>query len=201
VFFDLADGTYKFRVGHLGYQFWSEVLDVPASLSETFTIPHQDVVITVEGLYQSAEPMAGLKVYLFNPSGSYLGKYRVTDENGQVTFSLPDEPYKVRVDYLGQQFWSEIFQYQDTPVSIPQGLAKIHVYRSGVDVEGAKVYLFTMEGSYLGWYERTASSGIAEFLLPDRSYKFRADEGGYQYWSPVIDIIAEEVNSVEMNLE
>mgnify|MGYP001081938703 CR=1 FL=1 len=122
---------------------------MPTVFSDTLTIQHQDVVITVQGFYQSAEPLGGLRVYLFSPAESYLGKYQVTDASGQVTFNLPDEPYKVRVDYLGQQFWSEVFQSQDTTVNINQGLADIHVHRSGVDVEGAKVYLFSEAGSYL----------------------------------------------------
>jgi len=68
-----------------------------------FTIQHQQVVITVEGLYLSAEPLVGLKVYLYTSAGSYQGQYQLTDTNGQVSFSLPDQEYKVRVDYLGEQ--------------------------------------------------------------------------------------------------
>jgi hypothetical protein len=201
VFFNLADGTYKFRVDHLGYQSWSNVFEVPATFSDTLTIPHQDVVITVEGFYQSAEPLEGLRVYLFNPADAYLGKYQVTDASGQMTFNLPDESYKVRVDYLGQQFWSEVFQAQDKTVTINQGLADIHVHRSGVDVEGAKVYLFSEAGSYLGWYETTGAFGKAEFILPNHPYKFRVDEGGSQYWTSVINIAAGQVNSVELDLD
>ena len=165
------------------------------------TIAHQDVVITVEGFYQSAEPLEGLRVYLFNPADAYLGKYQVTDASGQVTFNLPAESYKMRVDYLGQKFWSDDFQSQDTTISIHQGLADIHVHRSGVNVEGSKVYLFSEAGSYMGWFETTDSSGRVEFLLPDRAYKFRIDEGGNQYWTSVISIVAGQVNLVEVNLD
>lgn len=100
-----------------------------------------------------------------------------------------------------QQFWSDDFQSQDTTVTIYQGLADIHVHRSGVDVEGAKVYLFSEAASYMGWYETTDSSGRAEFLLPDRPYKFRIDEGGSQYWTSVTNIVAGQANLVEVNLD
>lgn len=199
--FDLSDGSYKFRVDHLGYQFWTPIYDLPQTLSGGFTIQHQQVVNTVEGMYLSAEPLEGLKVYLYTSAGSYLGQYKVTDTNGQVSFSLPDREYKVRVDYLGDQYWSDSFQWLDTTVTINQGLAGIHVHRTGVDVEGVRVYLFTAAGSYLGKYETTNVYGEAEFLLPDGSYKFRVDEGGNQYWSDVINIIPWEENPVELDLD
>ena len=200
VIFDLSEGRYKFRTDYLGYQFWSDIYDVPNTLSDAFMISHQEVTITVAGIYSTSESIEGVKVYLFTPSGSYLGQYEVTNVDGQVTFYLPDQPYKVRIDYLGQQFWSDDFQYQDTTVSVNEGLADIHVHRSSVDVAGARVYLFSEAGSYLGWYETTDASGNARFQLPDRSYKFRVDEGGSQYWSPVIEITADAINSIEIDL-
>jgi len=201
VSFDLSDGSYKFRIDHLGYQFWTPVYDVPLTLSDVFTIQHQDVLITFDGLYLSAEPLVGLKVYLFTSAGSYQGQYQLTDTSGQVSFSLPEREYKVRVDYLGEQFWSDPFQWLDTTVTINQGLATIHVHRTGVDVEGAKVYLFSDGGSYLGKYETTDAYGEVEFLLSTSAFKFRVDEGGNQYWSEVINIIAGEENLVELDLD
>ena len=200
VVFDLSEGRYKFRTDYLGYQFWSDIYDVPNTLSDVFTIPHQEVTITVAGIYGTSEPIEGVKVYLFTPSGSYLGQYQLTNVNGQVILYLPNQPYKVRVDYLGQQFWSDDFQFQDTTVIINEGLADVHVHRAGVDIEGVRVYLFSEGGSYLGQYETTDVAGEVEFRLPDRSYKFRVDEGGSQYWSPVIEITADAINSIEIEL-
>jgi len=201
VSFSLADGNYKFRVDYLGNQFWTGIYNIPTVLSDEFAIPHQNIVITVEGTYQStSDPMNGINVYLFTSSGSYLSQYQVTDENGQVTFNLPEQAYKVRADYLGQKFWSGNFTWQDTTVTIGQGIAQIHVLRGTDDVSGAKVYLFTATGSYLGWYEISDSSGMAQFLIPSGAFRFRADEGGDQKWSDVVTIIADQVNSTEINL-
>jgi len=125
----------------------------------------------------------------------------VTDINGQVVFNLPDQEYKVRADYLGQQFWSQVFQSQNTTVAISRGLADIHVHRSGNDIAGAKVYLFSESDSYLGWYQTTDALGKTEFLLPDRWFKFRVDEGADQVWSPAIEIVPGEVNSVQVDLD
>ena len=201
VSFALSQGSYKFRVDYLGYQFWSLAYDVPRTLSDIFTILHDEVAVTVDGFYLTHEPIQGVKFYLFTASGSYLGISGTTDANGQVRFSLPDRQYKVRADYLGGQFWSNTFQSQDTIVTINEGLARVHVHRSGVDQEGLKVYLFSAGGSYLSRSKTTDASGEAEFVLPDRSFKFRVDQGGKQYWSALINIIAWEENPVELDLD
>ncbi|MBW2115099.1 MAG: Ig-like domain-containing protein, partial [Deltaproteobacteria bacterium] len=63
VTFDLSDGDYKFRTDHLGCQFWTDVYNIPATLSETLTIPHQDVTITVQKIFQGEPgPLEGLNV-------------------------------------------------------------------------------------------------------------------------------------------
>jgi hypothetical protein len=165
-------------------------------------IPHRQVKITAQGSFQGLPaPIEGIKVYLFSPTDTYLGLNQVTDSNGQVAFSLPDHNYRVRVDYLGHQFWSEDFRSQDTTVTINQGMAEIHARRSAYDVTGAKVFLFSEGGSYLGWNETTTASGRAEFILPDRAFKFRLDENGEQHWTPLIQINAGEVGTVEVDLD
>jgi hypothetical protein len=174
--YSITDGDYKVRADYLGDQFWTQDTTVTENTSIALMIPHQDVVITVEGTYPTPNPIEGIPVYLFTASGSYMGQNQVTDPSGQGTFHLPEQLYKVRADYLGQPFWSSDFQWQDTTVVIPQGLAQIHVFRLGADVEGANAYLFTGAGSYLGWNETTDPTGMAEFIIPEGSYKFRADE-------------------------
>ena len=201
VAFNLADGGVKFRVDYLGYQFWSPVYDVPQSLSDIFTIPHQEVAVTVNGSYLTHEPIEGVKVYLFTASGSYVEISGTTDASGEVRFTLPERQYKVRVDYLGNQFWSDVFQSRDVTVTINEGLARVHVHRSGVDQQGLKVYLFSSGGSHLSRSQTTDDYGEVELLLPERSFKFRVDQAGKQYWSGVVNIIAGEENPVELDLD
>ena len=50
-------------------------------------------------------------------------------------------------------------------------------------------------------FEISDALGRAEFVLPDRPFKFRVDQGGDQKWSPVIDIVGGEVSSVEVDLD
>jgi len=197
--FNLADGNYKFRIDYLGYQFWTDVFTVPASLSGSLTIPHQNITITVEGVYQGAQLLAGVNVYLFTPAGSYLNKTQATGSSGQAIFNLPNKSYKVRADYLGNQFWSDEFQFTNAVVSIQRGIAQVTAKRAGSTMSGLNVYLFSAAGSYLGLNATTNTEGKAEFLLPNRSYKFRVDEGGTQHWSSVTTITEGQINAVEVN--
>jgi len=201
VFFDLAEGVYKFRVDHMGYQFWSEEYNTGSTSAGTLYLGQQDVPITVEGRYLSTAPLEGLTVYLFTPTGAYLGQHAVTDGNGQVHFSLPNQDYQVRVDTLGNQFWSNVFQQAGTIMAIPQGQAIVKALRSGSALQGAKVYLFSESGVYLGRVETTESDGRAGFILPSRAFKFRVNEGADQVWSDVVAVQAGADIEVSVNLE
>ncbi len=200
VSFNLADGTYKFRVDYLGYQFWTGLHTVPTSLADDFVIAHQNTTVTVQSLYQTAAPLGNVRVYLFTQGGAYQNIYQNTDAQGRVVFSLPQKAYKVRADYLGYQFWSDPFTWTDQTVSIPHGLAKVHALRSGVDQPGARVYLFTGAGSYQSRYVDTNAAGLAEFLIPNQAFKFRVDHSGKQVWSGVVTVTPGGENVVEVEL-
>ena len=200
--FNVSEDVYTLRVDYLGYQFWSEEVLVAEDTVMEMPIIHRQVEITAQGSFQGlSAPIEGIRVYLFSPTDIYLGQYRLTDTDGKAIFDLPQKNYKVRADYLGHQFWSEAFQSDDTTVTINRGLAQIHVQRSGSDVAGAKVYLFSEYGSYLGWNEITDPSGNAEFMLPDQAFKFRINVNGIQHWSPVVQIHAGEVSAVNVDLD
>jgi len=55
-----------------------------------------------------SDDIENAKVYLFTESGSYLGEYQNTDSSGSASFTLPVKSYKLRVDYSGNQYWSEV---------------------------------------------------------------------------------------------
>jgi RHS repeat-associated protein len=199
----LPDGGYMFRVDYLGYKFWTDDYTVFNNLSDTMTIPHQDVTITVNKVYDTTvTPLENVKVSLFNPSGSYLKQYQMTDERGQVTFSLPFEDYKVRAGYMRRKYWSETFDWQShVEVDIEHGLVDLHVSQNGEDVSDARVYLFSESGSYLKKYEWTDYHGNAEFIVPEGSYKFRVNYDGVKYWSDAVNVIPHDETSVELALE
>ncbi|MFH2044001.1 MAG: RHS repeat-associated core domain-containing protein [Pseudomonadota bacterium] len=158
--------------------------------------------MVVNQVYQSAfTPLESIKVYLFTSSGSYQGINATTDSQGQVTFNLPQQDYKVRADYLGGQYWSDVFNSQNTAIDINHGYPNIHVTETGTDIYDAPVYLFTEAGSYLGRVIRTDSAGMARFLIPAKAYKFRVDYNGTQYWSDVVNVLSNEETTVDLQLD
>jgi len=204
VAFDFADSGYLFRTDYLGYQHWISTCTVPEMLNDLLTITHGDVTVTVNEVYgANSDPIENVRVYLFTTSGAYQGVYADTDTRGQVAFSVPEQDYKVRADYLGTQHWSGDFSGldPDVDVGIAHGKVNIHVTDSGTDVAGAPVYLFTESGAYLGQVEYTDNGGLAGFIIPEGSYKFRVDHGGIQYWSEVVNVLADEETDITLALD
>ena len=199
--FDLPAGRqYKFRADYLGYQFWTDVVTAGPGLTASLTIAHQDVAITVNGSDSGdVVPRAGLKVYLFTPAGAYLGQNQTTDGNGQARFSLPAQEYKVRADYLGQQFWSEPFVQADKTVTIPEARAQVTVTLLNNPLIDVPVHVFTAAGAYLDLNAATAGNGQAAFRLPAGDYNFRADYLGSQYFSGNTTLIADQLNPITLS--
>jgi len=187
--FELSTGNYKFRVDYMGYQFWTDVYAVPAQLAGEFTIELADTPVTVSSFYRNSNPLSDLNVYLFTQAGAYVNIKNVTDANGGVVFSIPNKDYKIRIDYLGRQFWANIVKGQSSQVVINEGVAKVYVHKAAGPVAGATVYLFSESGAYLGVSAVTDTAGNAEFTLPAYPFKFRVDVAGVKYWSQVINII------------
>jgi hypothetical protein len=199
--FDLADGTFQFRADHLGYQHWSQTVTVPDQLTAAVAIPHQDVTVTFDGIYLGSDaPFSGQHLYLYTDSGSYTGINHTTDENGQAVFRLPDQPFKIRADYLGGQYWSQPFQSSDIGVQVPQGSVSVHVHDNSTDVGGARIYLFSTNDTYLGRYAITDSDGRVAFILPEGGYRFRADVEGVQHWTSDVQVLADQVAVEEIDV-
>ncbi len=145
------------------------------------------------------QPLAGLPVYLFTEAGSYQSQSKTTDGNGQVVFNLPERAFKVRADYMGQQFWSDTFTWQNTPVTVPMADAEITVTGAGLSLEGVNVYVFSSSGSYLSMSGTTGSDGKVTFRLPAGTYKFRADYQSSQYWTDEETLTAGQVNPISIS--
>ena len=199
--YTVSAGIYKIRADYMGYQFWSESIVVAAdSTTATLDIPHTDVTLTVQadesGEYTTIE---GVKTYLFSPSGTYLGSTNTTDEQGQITYHVPEQRYKVRADYLAQQFWSEGLSGDDSTISIPHGTATINVTTVEEPLSGVKVYVFSKGGTYLGVNDTTDTSGQVSFILPDGAYRFRVDYQGNQFWGEDLSLIAHQDNPLNIS--
>lgn len=198
--FNVSQGSYRVRADCIGYQFWSDTVQVTAATSIDLTIPHHLVSITVNSTCQGTTvPLSGMTVYLSLPSNAYLGLSQTTGSDGRVSFSLPDKDYKVRADYLGRQYFSPVFNAQDTVVNISMADAEITVTQGGQAIGGVNVYVFSPSGTYLGITGVTDASGKVTFRLPAASYKFRADYLGNQYWSSEEALVADQIKPITTN--
>jgi RHS repeat-associated protein len=184
VSFNLADGNYTFRIDYLGYQYWSDTFSIPELSEAQLVIEHSPVSITALTRYNDQDTLLeGVKAYLFTPSDTYLGITGTTDTDGKITFELPAEEYKVRVDYFGDRYWLETINQEDTQIIIPEGLAHV-ILQSGEELlPDIPVYVFSESDAYLGLTAKTEDDGIVVFALPEGNYKFRADYQSSHYWA------------------
>jgi hypothetical protein len=198
--FSVPERTYKVRADYLGYRFWSAETQIIGDTGMALTITHQQVDVTVQGVFQDVpEPIEGIKVYLFSSAGSYLGQYQRTDSSGKVTFNLPEKAYRVRADYLGQQFWFDEFTWENVTIEVLMADAEITVTGAGFPKEGVKIYVFSSSVSYLGLFDTTDNDGKVTFRIPEGTYRFRADYQGSQFWSPDSLLAKDQVNYINIS--
>ena len=197
VSYTVPTGSYKVRVDYLGYQFWTGTFTITEDITSEFTIDHQDVAITVNAVQdQTTSSLAEVNCYLFTPSGSYQSVNIQTDANGQAFFSVPEKAYRVRADFLNQQYWSADFTWQDSEIAIEHGTATVEVTKIGAPVSNINVYAFDNEGTYLKMSGATDGLGEISFDLPAGTYRFRADYQGNQYWGDDLVLVANQNNPV-----
>ena len=185
--FTLPQGSYRFRSDRAGTQFWSgeaNHCDVPGCLTAEVVVT---LPITVTVLDTDGNPQAGLPVYAFD-GDTYTGFSGTTDDLGDVPFTLPEGSYRFRADLLGMQFWSDEVNHCDVPgcenvsIEVTSPLVLTVLDTDGVPKEGLPVYAFDGD-MYTGFNGVTNASGQATFVLPQGSYRFRADLNGTQFWS------------------
>ena len=121
--FDLSQGSYKLRVDYLGYQFWSDAISVPQTLSATVTIPHQDVKIRVNQVYQTQDhtPRECESLPLYSRRFLFEQVRRYDSRLGRWRSVCPKRATRQESDYLGSQYWSQVFTWQDQDVNINHG--------------------------------------------------------------------------------
>lgn len=141
-----------------------------------------------------ASVISGVKCYLFSAGGAYLNQSATTDASGLVTFDVADGSYKIRVYYLGYQYWSDALNSSEilsTTVTIPHEEVGVAVTGSNAvtvdQLAGVRCYLFTAAGSYTGITTVSDQLGVAHFNVPMNLYKVRADYMGEKYWSEEFD--------------
>ncbi|HRJ57435.1 MAG TPA: carboxypeptidase regulatory-like domain-containing protein [Anaerolineales bacterium] len=189
----LLDGDYRFRAdfdptgGTGGTHFWSGVENhctVPDCTGAEITVM-LPLLVTV--LDSEGTPQEGISVYAFDGS-AYTGFNGTTDVNGRVTFTLPQGNYRFRADLNGTQFWSDTQNHCTVPdcsgaqITVTNSITVTVVDTENNPKAGVNVYTFN-GATYTGYHGTTNSNGQVNLILPQGSYRFRADFNGTQFWS------------------
>ena len=140
VSFRLPEGTYKFRGDYQGSRYWAtESVNAHQINIINLNTGGGTFSLTVEKT--AGSPLENIPVYVFSSDGSYLGLSGHTDDQGQVSFDLADGDYTFRADYMGYQFWTNLYTvpttlsgtltipHQDVTVTVNEvyGLSLIHI--------------------------------------------------------------------------
>ncbi|MHC1783571.1 MAG: DUF6531 domain-containing protein [Anaerolineaceae bacterium] len=190
--FTLREGDYRFRTDQKGFQYWSgaqnhcKVLGCEKTAIEVPLFGE----VTVTTVDSSGATLSGMPVYAFEGS-TYNGVNKLTDENGQVTLTLPQGSYRFRTDKNGLQYFSGIEGHCKVPelclvtsIVVPQfDSVSVEVTNTAEEIE-PEIQVYAFNGpTYTGAQAVTDTNGVAEFLLPEGNYRFRADKNNLQYWS------------------
>jgi pilus assembly protein Flp/PilA len=198
VFSELTEGRYVFRASYASQSYWSDTINVPRQTSAEISISEQSFNVHV--INSQGGTLVDVPVYAFNETKAFTGIEGVTDQNGMVTFSLPDGNYLFRADYSGQETWSDavtIPEYSSIHVRVPISDFAVRVYRhNGQTVDDVPVYAFNGEENYTGINAMSDENGIAAMELPDGQYQYRADYNGEAYWSEKVTTPGENSTSL-----
>ena len=191
VSFILPEGDYRFRADLDDVQFWSGAVDhcaLPGCESASVEVTKP---VTVSVADTDGTPKESISVYVFN-GATYTYFEEITDVSGEVVFTLPVGDYRFRADLDGTQFWSDTVNHCALPgcetatVTVTKPVTVSVSDTDAVPRVGLPVYVFD-DGEYTGYEGITDANGEVSFILPEGDYRFRADMGGTQFWSGVVD--------------
>ncbi|MFZ6029544.1 MAG: carboxypeptidase regulatory-like domain-containing protein [Chloroflexota bacterium] len=185
--FTLPQGSYRFRSDKNGTQFWSATANhctLPGCTAAQVTVT---VPVTVTVLDTDGNPQPNLQVYVYDGS-TYTNFGKMTNANGEATFTLPQGNYRFRADRNGTQFWSNASNHCTLPgCTVAQVTVTIPVVVTVLDTDGnpqSGLSVYAFDGAtYTNYSKTTNANGEAAFTLPQGSYRFRADRNGTQFWS------------------
>lgn len=183
----LPEGDYRFRADYNDTQFWSGDVNHCTVPGCNFLVLKVTVPVTVNVEDSMGMPQEGIPVYVFNGS-TYTGYNGMSDESGEVSFTLPMGGYRFRADSGGTQFWSGDVNHctipgcLDATVVVTVPLTVTVEDTNGQPKEGVPVYAFD-DSTYTGFNGTSDASGEVTLTLPEGSYRFRADYNETQFWS------------------
>lgn len=150
-------------------------------------------LLTVNVIDQDSDPVSGANVDFYYSNDAFTGvPTQTTSSSGQIEQALRIGEYKVRVNYLSQIYWSDIFYHPTvSSVTVQIGetgdLMKVHVQNDAGGINGLTVFSFDSLGRYNGEYAVTNSEGDAYLSISPGVYVFKVFYLGLNYSSPLVN--------------
>jgi RHS repeat-associated protein len=192
---NLPEGSYRFQTiknGTRSYSGETNHCTIPTCTTAGITVPvFGQVTVTVADSVNT--PQSTLPVFAYN-GDTQTGYNSITDNNGQVTLTLPEGSYRFRSNKNSVAFYSGTENHCTVPtctsaqVTLPV-FGDVTVMVTNVNNEpqtDVPVYAYTGE-TYTGYNGRTDSTGQATISLPEGSYHFRATLHDFDYFSSTED--------------
>lgn len=194
-FEDVADGDYQFMVYQSPHFYRSKTITYPEQDRATITIEVRKFTVTVRN--GDGKGLEHVYVYGYTANEQiYLDIYGRTDDDGRVSFDLPNGDYKFQAYSKGHYYWSPAVNSPDqdsTVIEVADHTVTVTVVDAagqGVKESQLYVYAYTEDGSYAGEYGRTNGNGRAKLELPSGTYQFRVYYQASDYWSDTISVPA-----------
>ncbi|MHC1576108.1 MAG: CARDB domain-containing protein, partial [Methanosarcinaceae archaeon] len=178
---DVPSGSFKFRVEYMGYLFTCPKTDGDA----TITITSQTRTCTVT---MDDEGLEGLTVNVFNSEDVFVGASAVTDENGQVSFSLPsNKEYYYEVRYGDSYFQSDINTGDPATMVITAMEFTIGVVLDTEALTYVPVTCYDSAGNFIS-SKFTDYNGLCAFTVPYDSsgYEFMTTYLGTEFYTGLV---------------
>jgi hypothetical protein len=177
---------------NVGTTYWVEIVQkgtVPGGGNLTFAA--QEVTIAPVTVYVhdtggNPEILRTVDVYM---GETYTGTSDTTDNDGFVTFTLPENTYRFRVVKNGTEFWSEdcntlTCSSADVETTIPVTIAVRD--RNELEQEGMWVVAFEESTGNTHIVSVTNSGGWTQMTLPRGNYRFRTEKNNRAFWSDTV---------------
>jgi gliding motility-associated-like protein len=196
---ELPDGEYDYTVNADGFEdFTGTITVVGEDVDETVTMTTETHTITIIVVDENGDPIAGATVTI-------NGEDYVTDENGQVTITLPDGTYNYTVvadgyHNNGGTITVEGEDVEETVNMVPETEPTHTITITVVDENGDPIAGATV--TINGETYTTDENGQVTVTLPDGTYNYTVVAEGYHNNGGTIIVDGEDVDeTVTMTTE
>ncbi len=184
----IPESNYRIRVDWLGKYFYTEIFAHDGS------VQYLDIgggTLLVQLTANGEALPNGILTRLRKADNSSASLYRYTNGTGFVDYgAIPEGEYRLRIDWLNQYFYTEIFLHDGTvqQLDVGGGLLVVHLVMDGYSIDsGVLTRLRKSDNSSASLYRYTNGSGIVNYgAIPEGDYRLRIDWLNQYFYTEII---------------